>query len=117
VLVTSADLSAWSGGGFGMFSTTDAGPDRHLHAFALRPGIRREIRVPRSLRESELRALTLPTEGNLRRLADRLADEPTPDAGPLEAIVVQVWSTRFDPATLQPEATMLRSVTVAIEEP
>ncbi len=69
-LVHTADLSPWSGGGFGMFSTTDDGGNRHLHAFAIRPGIRRELHIPSSLRDRMRRVLILPTEANLRGLAD-----------------------------------------------
>ena len=35
-LVHHTQLSPWLGGGFGMFSTTDVGTARHLHALVLR---------------------------------------------------------------------------------
>jgi len=50
-LVFQHDLSPCSGGGFGMFSTADAGGNRHLHAYEIRPGIIREIEIPHSLRD------------------------------------------------------------------
>jgi hypothetical protein len=40
-LVYTTDLSPWSGGGFGMFSTTDAPSDRHLYIYELKPSLRR----------------------------------------------------------------------------
>ncbi len=117
VLAHAAALSPWAGGGFGMFSTTDAGGQRHLHAFAIRPGIRRELNMPRALYDQVLRTLTLPTEANLRALAKKLATLPTPDIGPLKAIELQVWRAHFDPDSLEPSSALLRASEVAIEQP
>ena len=108
-------LSAWSGGGFGMFSTTDAGPYRHAHVFVLRPGIVREIEVPDSLAKDLERALTFPSDGALRLLARELAMLPSPDEGPPTAVRLQVWQTRHDPETLAPASRMLRGLDIAIE--
>jgi hypothetical protein len=114
LLAHTSGLSAWSGGGFGMFSSTDAGATRHLHAFVLRPGIRREVRPPRSLAEQVRRTLTLPSDANLRALAAELADVPTPDHGPPTAVELQVWHTRFDPETLAPRSRILRAIEVPL---
>ena len=112
-LARTADLSAWSGGGFGMFSTTDAGAIRHLHAFAIRPGLVREVRAPSSLDTSVRRVLTLPSETHLRALARALAGLPAPEFGPPAAVRIQVWRTRFDPDTLAPRSELLRGLEVA----
>ena len=114
-LSASAGLSPWSGGGFGMFSTTDAGATRHLHAFVIRPGIEREVRVPEALRDRERRALTLPSDANLRALASALVDLPTPDHGTATGVRIQVWRTRFDPNTLAPVSTIHRALLVSVE--
>jgi hypothetical protein len=95
-----------------MFSSTDTRGNRHLHAFALRPGIRRELDIPRSLETDLLHVLVFPTESNLRSLAVALSSVPTPDDGPLEAIELQVWATHFAPDNLQPSSELLRAVTV-----
>ena len=108
-------LSPWSGGGFGMFSTLDHGSRRHLHAFIVRPGLRREIRPPSELRRTVSRALTLPTESRLRSVAIALAETPTPDHGPPTAVQVQVWSTRFEPATLTPSSRILREFVLRLD--
>ncbi len=100
-----------------MFSTTDAGGQRHLHAFAIRPGIRRELDIPRALRDKVLRTLTLPTEANLRALANQLETLPTPDIGPLKAVELQVWRAHFDPDSLEPSSSLLRANEVPIEQP
>jgi hypothetical protein len=114
-LVNTAGLSPWSGGGFGMFSTTDAGATRHLHAFAIRPGIQRELRIPKALKDWERRVVTLPSEENLRAFALALADQPTPDHGPATAVRIQVWRTDFDPIGLAPIGRIHRSLEVSLE--
>ena len=99
-----------------MFSTTDGWGARHLHAFALRPGLRRELDLPRELIDPLRRTLALPTEPRLRALAETLATLPTPDQGPLEAIEIQVFARRYDPATLAPSGELLRGVVVRFDE-
>ena len=115
LLAHTSGLSAWSGGGFGMFSSTDAGATRHLHAFVRRPGLRREVRPPRSLAEQVQRSLTLPSDANLRALAAEIADVPTPDHGPPTAVELQVWHTRFDPKTLTPRGRILRAIELPLD--
>ncbi len=107
-------LSPWVGGGFGMFSTTDVRGNRHLHAFALRPGLRRELEVPSSLNHDVQCVLAFPSEAALRTLALELADLPTPEDGPFAAIEIQVWATHFAPDTLQPSGVLLQAIEVPI---
>lgn len=113
-LARTQNLSPWSGGGFGMFSTTDAGGNRHLHAFARYPGIRRELALPLRLEDTVKRALALPSESRLRALARTLVDPPDPDWGVPVTVAIQVWGTRFDPETLEPEGVLLRTLEVPI---
>ena len=113
-LSAAAGLSPWSGGGFGMFSTTDAGANRHLHAFVLRPGVEREVRVPEALNALERRVLTLPSNANLHALALELAELPTPDYGAATGVRIQVWRTRFDPITLAPIGRIHRALLVSL---
>jgi hypothetical protein len=114
-LANTTGLSPWSGGGFGMFSTTDAGAARHVHAFVIRPGIQREVRTPEALKEWEQKVATLPSDANLRAFALALADLPTPDHGPATAVRVQVWHTEFEPIGLIPTGRILRSLEVPLE--
>jgi hypothetical protein len=113
-LAHAASLTPWSGGGFGMFSTADTRGNRHLHAFAIRPGIRRELAIPASFKDRIRHLLACPTDAALRALAADLADLPSPDAGPLVAIEIQVWVTRFAPAHLTPSGSLLRSLEVPL---
>ena len=103
-------LSPWSGGGFGMFSSQDAGGNRHLHVFALYPGVRRELELPEELRDEISRALVLPTAARLRALADRVAVQNDPDFGGVEALELQVFGTRYDPVSLEPSGVLLRTL-------
>jgi len=118
-LARTEHLNAWSGGGFGMFSTTDAWGRRHLHAVAVWPGVRREIDVPEELREEERRVLALPSEARLRALALALGvleAESDPEAGPPASVEIQVFATRFDPGTLGPSGERLAGLVVPIGE-
>jgi hypothetical protein len=114
-----AHLSAWSGGGFGMFSTTDSPARRHLHAWAIRPGLRSELEIPEQLEVPVRRALALPTDARLRPVAEALtrieAEEGDPDAAPVESIFLQVFRVEYD-ADLIPTGEMLRSFEVQFLE-
>jgi len=114
VLAHTSGLAPWSGGGFGMFSSTDAGATRHLHAYARRPGLRRGLRPTDDQDELVQRALTLPSETNLRRLAHALAELPSPDHGPATSIEIQVWHTLYDAETLAPTSRILRSAEIPL---
>lgn len=114
-LAHTSALAPWSGGGFGMFSTPDAAQSRHIHAYAVRPGVRRELIIPVSLRHRALKAAAFPSEPRLRGLALELAEIPVPDAGPLESIVIQVWKTDYDPATLSPSGKIVKSMEIGFD--
>jgi hypothetical protein len=105
-------LSPWLGGGFGMFSSQDVGGTRHLHAFALHAGVRRELELPEGLRHEISRALALPTPERLRALADQFGVQDDPDFGVAQALELQVFATRFDPITLEPSGVLLRTIEV-----
>ena len=114
-LAHSSGLSPWSGGGFGMFSTSDAPRRRHIHAYSISPGVRREIVIPDYLRETALRSAALPTESSLNRLAIELAKIPSPDYETPNSIKIQVWKTDYDPSTLMPSGSMIGSLEVMLE--
>lgn len=102
-------LSAWCGGGFGMFSTTDGWGARHLHAVAVGPAFRSHLAVPTELAPAVERALALPTETNLRALARALAPTVATDLETPESIRIDVFVRTHDPLTLAPEGRILRS--------
>lgn len=116
-LVEREGLSAWCGGGFGMFSTTDGWGARHLHAVALSPAFRTSLEVPEDLQEDAERALALPTEARLVALARALAERAPRDLEPPEAIRIDVFARRHDPETLAPHGELLRSVELRLDAP
>jgi hypothetical protein len=104
-LAFNQNLSPWSGGGFGMFSTTDAATDRHLHIYESSPAMRRELLVPAEFEDAARRALALPNDRWLRSLAVRMDEHfAISSASNLE---IQVWSNHYDAETLQPHSQLL----------
>lgn len=111
------NLSPWSGGGFGMFSTTDAPGNRHLHAFVQNEGIRREIAVTTDLQRQVRRATTLPTRTRLRALADELMLREYGSRVAWDEIEIQVWAVEYDLATLAPGGDLVRKEKFAVAAP
>jgi hypothetical protein len=101
-------LSPWSGGGFGMFSTTDSPDNRHLHAVLQNQDMRKEVRIPRDLVTETRRATTLPSRGRLGALAAELALRESGDNTLWREIEMQVWAIDYDPDTLAPRGRLLR---------
>lgn len=118
VAARTGPISPWLGGGFGMFSTTDAPSRRHLHAVALREGLREELELPEVLRLSVRKAKSFPSERRLRALARELEahlrETGDPHAAPLEAITITVYRVRFDRETLAPSGEPIASLRVPV---
>jgi hypothetical protein len=114
-LVYSSNLSPWSGGGFGMFSTTDAGGSRHLHAYSVTSGIRRELDSDPKLKKDLEVLLTLPTDYNILKFSDQLANINIPDEGQ-KTLNIQIWKKSFNPETLEPSTFLLKYKEVPINE-
>ena len=115
-LAHTVSLSSWSGGGFGMFSTTDSPDNRHVHATILNDSLRREVFVSQELATETLRATTLPTRERLGSLAARLALKQSNDLGRWDEIEIQVWVVDYRPVTLAPHGRLLTSERFHIEQ-
>ena len=107
-LAHTEDISPWSGGGFGMFSSTDAPNNRHLHAFVQNEGIRREVAIPAELEVAVRRATTLPTRRRLERLGEQLASLESDGRIRWDEIELQVWALTYEPETLLPAGRLVR---------
>lgn len=107
-LAATEGLSPWSGGGFGMFSSTDSPGQRHLHAFVQNAGIRREVALPADLAETVRRATTLPSRRRLSSLAAELAELESRGSVRWDEIDLQVWAIDHDPRTLTPRGRLVR---------
>jgi len=108
ILANFFSLSPWLGGGYGMFSTTDVGSNRHIHIYAKSEGILKELIYPRDLKDIVIRTKSFPTDTNLRRLARRISE--IEDDSALKSIEVQVWKSQYKSKTLHPSSKMLKSV-------
>ena len=118
-LVSSAGLTPWCGGGFGMFSTLDSRGARVLRAVARGDGWESEIAIPPALEDSARRAAALPSDARLEAFARALAPLASADDeldGPA-ALRVEVYTTQFSPADLRPAAVPLRVLEVALDGP
>lgn len=113
-LALGQDLSAWKGGGFGMFSTTEHGGWRVLRLAVEVPGAPapQPVTVTPALVREARRAREHPSEAVLRRLARRVG-EAYPEA---RAVRVEVDRTRFDPQSLEPRREPLARVRVPLGE-
>ena len=110
-------LSPWLGGGFGMFSATDALSNRHLHAYLVGPEFRREIFAPESLWPIEDKILGLPTKSRLRRFAAELLAVTDLGDHRVETLELHVWTTTFDTKDLQPSGKLLQTLIVEVDAP
>lgn len=114
-LVYSANLSPWSGGGFGMFSTTDAGGSRHLHAYSVTSGIRRELDSDPKLKKDLELLLTFPADYKILKFTDKLEKINIPEEGQ-KTLNIQIWKRSFNPETLEPSTVLLKYRQVLISE-
>lgn len=112
VLANFYDLSPWLGGGYGMFSTTDVGRNRHIHIYANSPGIRKELIYPEQLKETVLRTKSFPTDRNLKILAERILE--IEDDNTIASIEIKVWKSNYKPKTLHPSSNLLKSIRLEI---
>jgi len=103
LLVHSANLSPWKGGGYGMFSTNDHSGFRTLRAFWVDASGEKRLSIPPELRPEVLRALDLPTHARLGHLAASLARQNR-----ASRVRAEVWRLEFD-ADLRPSLRPLSS--------
>jgi hypothetical protein len=106
------NLSPWLGGGYGMFSTTDVGSNRHLHVYARSEGILKELIYPQNLEDLALRTKSFPTTNNLNYFAHRIAE--LEDDISISSIEIQVWKSDFKQYYLQPSSKILKSIEIQI---
>jgi hypothetical protein len=109
VLSRTVDLTAWKGGGFGMFSTLDHGAYRRVDIVVDAPDRSEALEIPQSLEVSAARAALCPTEWLLRRLAEGVVARERRNARPVTHVTVKVWRTEFDRATLTATEQPLRT--------
>jgi hypothetical protein len=107
-LAHTVDLTAWKGGGFGMFSTLDHGAYRGIDIVVEAPERSEAIEIPPSLEEAVARAAACPSESFIRRLAEGVVDRERRYQRPVTRVKLTAWRTEFDRATLYATEEPLR---------
>jgi hypothetical protein len=108
VLARTADLSAWKGGGFGMFSTLDHGAFRGVDIVVEAQDRSEAQEVAPSLEVSAARAAMCPSDWLLKQLAEGVVARERRYQRPVARVKLTVWRTVFDPATLRATEQTLR---------
>jgi len=102
-------LSAWKGGGFGMFSTTDDAGNRRVRAFITAPERSEEITIAPSLLDLAERAAVQPGGRQLGRLARRIVERERRHGRPVDTVRIEIWRTRYSPVTLAATSQLART--------
>jgi len=113
ILANFFSLSPWLGGGYGMFSTTDVGSNRHIHIYAKSEGILKELIYPEALKDQVSRTKSFPTDRNLDKFTRTIAQ--IEDDSSINSIEVQVWKSQYKSKTLRPSSKMLKSVELKLK--
>jgi hypothetical protein len=87
----------------------------HLHAWLRGEGWRREVEIPRELRDLEQRALALPDEARLRALGRALAARNDGALGAPRRVEILVVARRFEAAELTPSGVPIASFDSPVE--
>ena len=98
-MARTTDLTAWKGGGFGMFSTLDRPRARQVRVHIVGGGRDIPFAIPADLHNLEESARNLPNEKNLIRLGREIADTLEDRLAGLETIRVEVWRRALDPVS------------------
>ena len=110
-LTRSSGLTAWKGGGFGMFSTLDDAPHRSLRIVVDAPERSEELLPPSSIAREAIRATTLPTDRHLLRLANAVVAREHRAARPVTRVRITVWRHEVAPDSLRLTPVLLREFT------
>lgn len=108
-LAKATGLTAWKGGGFGMFSTLDHGAYRGVDVVIEAPDRSEAQHIPPSLEELAARSATYPADWLLRRLAEGIVARERRYERPVTTVRLTVWQTTFDPVTLAASERTLRA--------
>jgi len=111
LLVRSAHLSPWKGGGFGMFASIDGLAFRAVRIQVDAPQRSEQLAVPPSLQHFADAAATLPTCGSLERLAQGVITRERRLGRAVDRVRVEVWRASYE-RTLDSSWTLLSDVSV-----
>jgi hypothetical protein len=109
VLVRSAGLTPWKGGGFGMFAAVDGGAVRSVRIVLEREGHKEELALPPSLEMDADRAAAFPRRFMLERLARRVVEREARHGRRVDTVTVEAWSATLEPDGSHAEARLLKA--------
>ena len=109
VLARTADLTAWKGGGFGMFSTLDHGAYRGVDIVVDAPDRSESLEIPPSLEIAAARAAAFPVDWLMRDLAERVVARERRYERAVSRVTVTAWRADFDRAALRASERPLRT--------
>ena len=115
MLATTAGLSPWKGGGFGMFSTTDDGGRRYVRVFVSAADRSEEIAIAPSLEDAARRASVLPADGELSHLARQVVERERRYRRPVDTVRVQAWRVEYARDTLAATSLLTREFVYRVD--
>jgi hypothetical protein len=115
VLTRASGLSPWKGGGFGMFSTTDDSGRRRVKVFVSAPDRSEEIVITPSLEDAAARAMMLPSDDRLTRLARRVIERERRYDRPVHTVRIETWRVVYAPDTLRATLRLARDFTYRVD--
>jgi hypothetical protein len=108
-LAQTADLTAWKGGGFGMFSTLDHGAYRGVDIVVDAPDRSESLEIPPSLEVAAARAAAFPVDWLMRDLAEGVVARERRYERAVSRVTVTAWRAEFDRASLRGSERPLRT--------
>jgi hypothetical protein len=114
-LVTTAGLSPWKGGGFGMFSTTDDGGRRYVRVFVDAVDRSEEIAISPSLEDAARRAELLPRNAQLSRLAQLVVERERRHRRPVDTVRIEAWRIEYARETLAATTRLTREFVYRVD--
>jgi hypothetical protein len=109
VLARTVAITAWKGGGFGMFSTLDHGAYRGVDVVVEAADRAEALEIAPSLDELAARAAACPAEPLLRRLAEGIVARERRYERPVTRVTLTAWRTEFDRVTLRATEQLVRT--------
>ena len=106
-LTRTVALTAWKGGGFGMFAAVDGGAVRTVRIVLESDGRSEEMEVPPSLVLDAERAAAFPARFMLARLADGVIARERRRGQPLARVTLEIWGAGLSSDGSQAEAQRL----------
>jgi hypothetical protein len=108
-LAQTADLTAWKGGGFGMFSTLDHGAYRGVDIVVDAPDRSESLEIPPSLEVAAARAAAFPVDWLMHDLAEGVVARERRYERAVSRVTVTAWRAEFDRASLRGSERPLRT--------